>query len=124
MADRKSMIQTLNDFSKKIQAMSLGAEFSFQKETSAMKSLQNQINQHEEDRLSYLQSRFSEYLNPVTQDIEQDEEYINQFVDNPENTLFISALDGDGIDKINEIIDTIEKIDRTPEIDEEELDYY
>ncbi len=57
-------------------------------------------------------------------DIEQDEEYINQFVDNPENTLFISALDGDGIDKINEIIDTIEKIDRTPEIDEEELDYY
>lgn len=57
-------------------------------------------------------------------DIEQDKEYINQFVDNPENTLFISALDGDGIDKINEIIDTIEKIDRTPEIDEEELDYY
>ncbi len=57
-------------------------------------------------------------------DIEQDEEYINQFVDNPENTLFISALDGEGIDKINEIIDSIEKIDRTPEVDEEELDYY
>ncbi len=58
-------------------------------------------------------------------DIEQDEDYINQFVDNPENTLFISALDGDGIDKINEIIDGIEKIDRTPqEVDEEELDYY
>ena len=57
-------------------------------------------------------------------DIEQDEEYINQFVDNLENTLFISALDGEGIDKINEIIDSIEKIDRTPEVDEEELDYY
>ncbi|MBR0369816.1 MAG: NOG1 family protein [Methanobrevibacter sp.] len=57
-------------------------------------------------------------------DIEQDEEYINQFVDNPEKTLFISALDGDGVDKINAIIDTIEKIDRTPEVDEEELDYY
>lgn len=57
-------------------------------------------------------------------DIEQDEEYINQFVDDPENTLFISALDGEGIDKINEIIDSIEKIDRTPEVDEEELDYY
>ena len=51
-------------------------------------------------------------------DIEQDEEYINQFIDNPENTLFISAMDGDGIDKIK-------KIDRTPdEVDEEELDYY
>ena len=57
-------------------------------------------------------------------DIEQDMDYINQFVDNPENTLFISALDGDGVDKINEIIDRIEKIDRTPEVDEEELDYY
>ena len=58
-------------------------------------------------------------------DIEQDEEYINQYIDNPENTLFISAMDGDGIDKINEKIDKIKKIDRTPdEIDEEELDYY
>ena len=57
-------------------------------------------------------------------DIEQDEEYINQFVDDPEKTLFISALDGNGIDEINKIIDGIEKIDRTPEVDEEELDYY
>ncbi|MCR5027340.1 MAG: NOG1 family protein [Methanobrevibacter sp.] len=56
-------------------------------------------------------------------DIEQDEEYINQFVDDPENTLFISALDGDGVDKINEMIDKIEKIDRSTE-DEEDLDYY
>ena len=58
-------------------------------------------------------------------DIEQDEEYINQFIDNPENTLFISAMDGEGIDKINEKIDKIKKIDRTPDdVDEEELDYY
>ena len=58
-------------------------------------------------------------------DIEQDKEYINQFIDNPENTLFISAMDGDGIDKINEKIDKVKKIDRTPdEVDEEELDYY
>ena len=54
-------------------------------------------------------------------DIEQDEDYISQYVDNPEKTLFISALDGDGIDKINELIDSIEKIER--EI-EEEQDYY
>ena len=56
-------------------------------------------------------------------DIEQDEKYINQFIDNPENTLFISALDGDGIDKINEIIDSIEKIERKI-TDEEDEDYY
>ncbi len=54
-------------------------------------------------------------------DIEQDENYINQFVDNLENTLFISALDGEGIDKINNIIDSIEKIDRN--VDEDD-DYY
>ena len=46
-----------------------------------------------------------------------------QFVDDPKNTLFISALDGDGVDKINEMIDKIEKIDRSTE-DEEDLDYY
>ena len=58
-------------------------------------------------------------------DIEQDQDYINQFVDDPDNTLFISAIDGDGIDKINEIIDRIEKIDRSnEEVGEEELDYY
>ena len=56
-------------------------------------------------------------------DIEQDEDYISQFVDDPDNTLFISALDGDGVDKINEMIDKIEKIDRSVE-NEEELDYY
>ena len=54
-------------------------------------------------------------------DIEQDENYINQFVDDLKNTLFISALDGDGIDKINSIIDSIEKIDRS--FDEDD-DYY
>ena len=74
MADRKSIIQTLSDFSKKIQAMSHGAEVTFQKETSAMKSLQTYINQQEEERQRYLKSRFSEYLNPITQEIEADEE--------------------------------------------------
>jgi len=56
-------------------------------------------------------------------DIKQDEDYINQFVDNPDNTLFISALDGNGIDKISAMIDKIKKIDRTLK-EEEEEDYY
>ena len=74
MADRKSIIQTLSDFSKKIQAMSQVAEVTFQKETSAMKSLQTYINQQEEERQKYLQSRLTEYMTPITQDIEADEE--------------------------------------------------
>ena len=74
MADRKSMLQTLNDFSKKMHAMAQGAEVSFQKEASSMENLQTQINQQEEEHIKSLQSRFSEYLNPVTQDIEKDED--------------------------------------------------
>ncbi len=74
MAEKRSMIQTLNEFSQKIQALLQGAEVSFYEKISDSSKLQTQINQHEEERLSYLQSRFSEYLNPLTQDVEQDEE--------------------------------------------------
>ena len=74
MADKKSMLQALNAFSRKMKAMSDGGQVTFNPEPSAMKNLQTQINQQEEDRLSYLQSCFSEYLEPVTQAIEKDEE--------------------------------------------------
>ena len=74
MADKKSMIQSLNDLSQKIKAMSNGAEVRIQSDSSAMKNLQTQINQQEEERLKYLQSRLSDYFEPLTQDIEKDEE--------------------------------------------------
>lgn len=74
MADKRSMLQALNDISQKIKAMSNGAEVAFNSEPSAMKNLQAQINQHEEERLKYLQSRLSDYFDPLTQDIEKDEE--------------------------------------------------
>ena len=74
MADKRSMIQTLNEFSQKIQALSQGAEVSIYEKTSDSSRLQAQINQHEEDRQKYLKSRLAEYFNPLTQDVEQDEE--------------------------------------------------
>ena len=74
MADKRSMLQSLNTFSQKIKAMSNGAEFTINSEASAMKNLQAQINQQEEERLKYLQSRLSEYFEPVTQAIEKDED--------------------------------------------------
>ena len=74
MVDKKSMLQALNDFSQKIKTMSNGGQVTLNPEPSAMKNLQTQINQQEEDRLTSLQTRFSEYLDPVTQDIEKDEE--------------------------------------------------
>ncbi len=74
MADKKSMLQALNAFSRKMKTMSDGGQVTFHSEPSAMKNLQLQIKQQEEERIEALQTRFSEYLEPVTQAIEKDEE--------------------------------------------------
>ena len=74
MAEKASIIKSLNDISQKIKAMSKGAEFTFHAEPSQMKNLQSQINQQEKERLEYLRSRISDFFEPVTQDIENDEE--------------------------------------------------
>ena len=54
-------------------------------------------------------------------DLIEDREYLNEYIDNEENSIFISAIEGEGIDLINKKIDTIKKIDRTPQ---EEDEYY
>ncbi|MCQ2973026.1 MAG: NOG1 family protein [archaeon] len=46
-------------------------------------------------------------------DYENEKEYIDQFIDDEERTIFISAAEGQGIDRITEIFDKIEKIDRS-----------
>lgn len=74
MADKKSMLQSLNAFSQKMKTMSDGGQVTLNQEPSVMKNLQAQINQQEEERIEALQTRFSEYLEPVTQAIEKDEE--------------------------------------------------
>lgn len=43
-------------------------------------------------------------------DLIEKDEYIQQYVDELENTIFISAMEGEGIDKINKTIDELEKI--------------
>lgn len=48
-------------------------------------------------------------------------EYIKGFIDKTENPLIISAYEGDGVDKILEKFDSIEKIPRN---EEEDDDYY
>ena len=55
-------------------------------------------------------------------DLIEDKEYLNEYIDNEENSIFISAIEGEGIDLINKKIDTIKKIDRTPQ--EEDDEYY
>lgn len=97
MADKRSMLQTLNDFSLKIKAMADGAEFSMQSGTSDMKKLQSQINQQEEEHLKNLQLRFSEYLNPLTQEIEQDEENLMKAYQLFLKLLELNKTDGDSV---------------------------
>lgn len=45
-------------------------------------------------------------------DLVQEDEYIQQYIDEFEDSILISAMEGEGIDKINETIDKIEKINR------------
>lgn len=54
-------------------------------------------------------------------DLIEETDYLKEFVDDEENSIFISAIEGEGIDRITARIDMIEKIDRTPG---EEDEYY
>ena len=57
-------------------------------------------------------------------DLIEDKEYLGQYIDDEENAIFISAIEGEGIDIINKKIDTIKKIDRSFEAEEEDDDGY
>ena len=52
-------------------------------------------------------------------DLIEDTEYLNQYIDDDADSIFISAIEGEGIEKINEKIDSIKKIERNVEEDDE-----
>lgn len=54
-------------------------------------------------------------------DLIEDREYLNEYIDNPDNAIFISAMEGEGIDEINKVLDSVKKIERE---NEEEDEYY
>ena len=71
----KSVSKALADFTKKFQRFSKSTEPQDElKVESPLKSLQDQINERENERASLLRRQFMEYISPVTADIEQDEE--------------------------------------------------
>ena len=55
-------------------------------------------------------------------DLIENTENLNEYIDNGENSIFISAIDGEGIDEITKIIRKIKKIERKNEEDDDE--YY
>ena len=45
----------------------------------------------------------------------EDTSYVEQYVDELDNSIFISAIEGEGIDKINKVLDSVKKIERNEE---------
>lgn len=78
-ANPKSVSKALADFSKKFQRFSKSSEPQNEfKVESPLKSLQDQINEREDERASMLRRQMQEYIAPLTSDIEEDEENLTQ----------------------------------------------
>ena len=56
-------------------------------------------------------------------DLVEDREYLSKYIDDADRSIFISVIDGEGVDEINKVIRSIKKIDRTPQ-EEDDDDYY
>ena len=57
-------------------------------------------------------------------DLIEDREYLKEYIDDEENSVFISAIEGEGIDEINKIIRRIKKIERNIEEEDDDDEYY
>ena len=57
-------------------------------------------------------------------DLVKDREHLNEYIDDEENSIFISAIEGEGMDEINKKIDKIKKIERDFEEAEDDDEYY
>ena len=74
-ADTKSVSQALADFSQKFARFAADPQaVESLKVESPLKTLQDQINERESERVSLLRRQFLEYACPMTSDIEEDEE--------------------------------------------------
>ena len=74
-ADTKSVSQALADFSEKFTRFAADPQAVEElKVESPLKTLQDQINERETERVSLLRRQFLEYACPMTSDIEEDEE--------------------------------------------------
>lgn len=74
MSERNNPIKVLNAFSKKFAKMSDDDLDAQPAPASKDKKLQDEINNREEERETYLRRRFKDFTDPRTQDIEEDED--------------------------------------------------
>lgn len=78
MAEKRNLAQAVAAFSKKFSKLNDDDKEEQQPPLSKEKLLQDQINQRESEREEELRHRFSDFMEPRTQDIEQDEENLLQ----------------------------------------------
>ena len=57
-------------------------------------------------------------------DLIDDTENLSKYIDDEESSIFISAIEGEGIDEINKKIDRIKKIERDFNQEEDDDDEY
>ena len=74
MSEPSDIKNLLVDFSQKLSALAEGADVRVNTQPSSTDKLQEQINLQEAERTTLLRARLSEYIAPLTQDIEEDEE--------------------------------------------------
>ena len=77
MAEKKNILQTIQDFTQKLEAFSQRGGVRVSQDTSEaqkLTKLQEHINQQEEEKKAELRAQFLEFAEPRTQDIEKDEE--------------------------------------------------
>ena len=84
-------------------------------------SLESQFNLYNQIKKVFSEIPMITLFNKM--DLIEDKEYIDQYVDELENPIFISAIEGEGIEEINKSLDKVKKIERTNE-DEVEVEVY
>ena len=73
MSERKTLAQTVAAFSKKFNKIDDADKELHEIPPSKDQILQDEINRRDEERLESLRRQFNDYLEPRTQDVEQDE---------------------------------------------------
>lgn len=74
MSEKKKLVQSIAAFSKKFSKLEEEDKENYEAPASKEKILQDEINRREFEREEMLRNRFSDFQDPRTQDIEQDEE--------------------------------------------------
>jgi len=74
MSEKKNLAQSIAAFSKKFSKLGEEDKDNYETPLSKEKLLQDEINRREQEREEMLRNRFADFLEPRTQDIEQDEE--------------------------------------------------